>query len=117
MAEFLLLTYLLIAAMSMGSWGLFIAVVVVGEFMGRRFIEFRLSISAFGTIAWGLFSLASFNVATPDGSGGLITESYAALGVFGIAGAVTMGLFLLDSALKALSDESPTADRDLAEQV
>lgn len=117
--SFLLLVYLLLAAMAMGSWALYIGLVVVSNFTAitSRFLVLRVSITAFGMVAYAMFAFASFNVATSDGSGGLITQSYPTLAFFGIAGAVATSLFFIDSVLKVLSDEMPTGDTDPMEAV
>lgn len=95
--------YATLGAMAVGSAGLYGAAVTASRSLPDSLVEFRVAISAFATIAWALFSLASFNVFTPGGSGDIITQSYPALGFLGFGFALVCGLFLLDSVLKAVN--------------
>lgn len=106
--SFFLLVYLLIAAMAMGSWGLYIMLVVISNltFVTSRFLVLRISITAFGMVSYGLLAFASYNVTIADGSGGEITKSYPELAFFCVAGALATGLFFADSVLKTFGDET-----------
>lgn len=117
MAEYLVLPYLLIGAMAMGSWGVYLAVVAAAQVFNRTFAVFRIAVTVFGAVTWAVFALASYSVAAADGAGGTVSQSYPALAFLGFGAAVAMGLFLLDSVMKAMADEAPETDIDLSEQV
>jgi len=107
--------YLLLAFMAMGSWGIYIGLITLSAFTNSRYLVLRISVTAFGMIAYGLFALASYNVGFVDGNGGLIIESFPMLGMFGMAGAIANMLFLLDSVMKLVGEEAPTGDTRLTE--